>query len=152
MTSARRRFLVLELPPAQSLQAAGAQQIGIAYLEGGPGWTTRVMRSFDLDAAGNPGTGRSTLLVRAPAGGPTLGYDGPVSDEVGTALFAAACWKVFLTRWVPAPGWTLDAYRMAHEGLLVAEGPAAGPVPRWCGRDVTADEAYTTLALARARR
>jgi CYTH domain-containing protein len=39
-------------------------------------------------------------------------------------------------------------YRLQLEGLVLAVGPADGPVPTWCRREVTDDAAFSDAALA----
>ncbi|MBK5265000.1 MAG: CYTH domain-containing protein [Alphaproteobacteria bacterium] len=52
--------------------------------------------------------------------------------------------------------WEIDAFRGAHEGLVLAEvevGDAARdvPLPSWIGREVTGDARYYNAVLARNR-
>ena len=149
MSSSGRTFLV---PRRPDVRAEGAVQSNVAFLGTAPGWLARVSREWQLDAVGNPGAGRFTLRVVGPPNGPPLAYDGPVEEAAAAAMFAASCWKLFLTRYPVAPGWRLDCFHVGHEGLSLAHGPAVGPVPRWCGREVTGDAAYDELSLSRSER
>lgn len=139
----RRRFLATD----PHLEGVPAHQVNLAYLGSAPGWSVCVRRSFALDASGTPGSGDASLLVRGPTGGhpPHL-----LPTDVGAALFAAGTRKVFLTEWTIPGGWALRVYRLALEGLVLAVGPASGPVPSWCRREVTDDPAFGDEALAAA--
>lgn len=147
MRTTGRRFLVARTPDIGGWPAC---QHNCAFLGGADRWTTRIERSFDLDTSGNPGPGRFTLVVTPPAGREALGFDGPVEDAVGAALFAAAEHKLFFTRYTVDVQWHLDVFRLANDGLVLATGPLTGSVPRWCGREVTADPEFAEDALARA--
>ncbi|RKS77534.1 hypothetical protein CLV35_1223 [Motilibacter peucedani] len=144
MHGACRTFVV---PRRPELPLHATAQLNVAFLGTTAPWSVRVCRRFLLDAEGNPDPGTFTVQAVGPPASP-LGYDGAVDAGLGAAMFAAAPAKVFYSRYDMGAGWSLDVYHFAHEGLALATGPASGPVPRWCGREVSADPAYTEAGLA----
>ncbi|WP_166168005.1 CYTH domain-containing protein [Motilibacter aurantiacus] len=149
-----RRFLVPSVP---DLTGRRATLLNTAYLPGAPGWTVVLCRAYELDDRGNPGPGRLTMDVRGPeSAAKSLHYSGRLDPAAGAALFAAAPAKAFRSRYDLDDQWSLDVYHLENEGLAVAvgrfpPGTTVLRVPSWCGREVTADPAFSDLGIAERR-
>jgi adenylate cyclase len=149
-TEIERKFLVsgdawrAELPPGQE-----GSLIRQGYLLRDAARTVRVRRSGD----------RGWLTIKGPG---TLAraeyeYEIPVADA--DELLADLCEPGIIdkTRYRIPVGdleWEVDEFHGRHEGLIVAEVElldlaTEAELPRWAGREVTDDPAYTNAALSR---
>lgn len=143
-----RRFLVVG--DGWRALAGAPQRIVQGYLAHGGANVVRVRKIGEASAV---------VTVKGPRHGPARAeFEYPIPTADADAMLDALCVgplvekdRYALTH--AGRAWVVDVYRGDAEGVVIAEVDLASPeqpvrLPRWIGRDVTGNPAYSNHAIA----